>query len=96
VIVFTTGIPLTAIPSPLATALAITVFVGMIGSIPPAIFWTGMIVDVIMFVEFGLCVVGVPSIFIATTVSDILVAVPANSPSGRLFAMKCDAVIGFA
>ena len=89
----TVGAPLTAAPSPIATALAVTVPVGVIAHIEPVTLVAEILVGSVIVLVLALYVVGVPVMGTVTTVLFVLVAVPAVNPGGRLLTAKCDAVI---
>ena len=79
---FTVGGPETAAPSPLATALAVTVPVVEIGEVAPVTLTAGMTPGTLIVVP-ELAVVGVPLIGTVTTVELVLTAVPAVTPAGK-------------
>ena len=79
---FTVGAPLTAAPSPRATALAETIPVGVIAAVAPVTFACGIEAGSVTFTALALYVVGVPVIVTVTTVPLVLVAVAAVNPAG--------------
>ena len=81
----TAGKPLTAAPSPLATALAVTMPDTPVTALAPVKFPAGKDVGNVNVVVVGLCVVGVPVMGTVTAV-DVWETVPVDNPGGRLVA----------
>ena len=69
----TVGTPLTAAPSPFATALAVIIFVGVMLAVALGTLAAGMLVDGTILV-LALYASGVPVMFTVTTVSLVLTA----------------------
>ena len=86
----------TVAPSLLATALAVTVPVGVIALVAPVTLDAGILDGSVIVLVLALYVVGVPVIVTVTTVLFDRTAVPAVSPGGRLDTAKLDAVIVLA
>jgi hypothetical protein len=76
----------------MATALAVTVPVGVMAAVAPVTLAAGMLVGSVIALVDALYVVGVPEMFKVTTVPLVLAAVPL-SPGGRFVTAKLDAVI---
>jgi len=94
---FTVGAPLTAAPVPIATALAVTVPVGVILAVAPVTLAMGILAGSVIVRVFALYVVGAPVIFTVTTVPfAALTAVAAVSPGGKLETAKLAAVMEVA
>ena len=93
VLLSSVGALLTATPSPIATALVVTVPVGVIALVAPVTLEAGMLDGRESVVVLALTVVGVPVIATVTTVSLVRTAVPAISPGGRFKTEKLEAVI---
>ena len=95
---FTVGVPLTsgadtAEPSPLATALVLTVPVRVTAVVAPLTLPEGIVAGSVMAVAVELNVVGVPVTVMVTTVSLVRAAVPADRPAGSPLTAKLPAVI---
>ena len=84
VLLCSVGTPLTVAPSPLATALAVTVPVGVIALVAPVTLRAGILVGSVMSLVLALYVVGVPVIGTVTSVLLVRTAVPRFKPGGRL------------
>ena len=89
----TVGTPLTAAPSPLATALALTVPVGVIAAVAPVTLPCGIEAGSPIFTALALYVVGVPDMETVTTVLLVLTAVAAVNPAGSPETAKLAGVI---
>ena len=88
VMLLAVGVPLAAGAagaawSPLATAPAAAVPVGVMAAVAPATLACGMLAGSVMGAAAVLAAVGVPVIGTVTTVSLVLAAVPAARPAGR-------------
>ena len=82
------GVPLTVgalktAPSPLTTALAVTVPVGAIGEVAPVTLTAGMLVGNVIVLVDALNVSGIPVMLTVTTVLLVRIAVPTLSPGGK-------------
>jgi len=98
VMLFVVGVPLTAgvdtaEPSPLATALVLTVPVRVTAVVAPLTLPEGIVAGSVMAVAVELNVVGVPVTVMVTTVSLVRAAVPADRPAGSPLTAKLPAVI---
>ena len=84
------GVPLTtkavdtAAPSPIATALAVTVPDTVTAAVAPVTFACATVEGTVIVLVLALYVVGVPVIGTVTTVLLVRTAVPAVSPGGRV------------
>jgi hypothetical protein len=77
----------------MATALAVTVPVGVIAHNELVTLVAEILVGSVIILVLALYVVGVPVMGTVTIVLLVRVAVPAVNPGGRLLTAKCDAVI---
>ena len=89
----TVGAPLTDAPSPLATALAVTVPVGVIALVALTTLRAGILAGNVTVLVLALYVVGVPVIGTVTTVALVRTAVPEVKPGGKLLTAKSAVVI---
>ena len=90
---FTVGGPLTAAPSPLATAPAVIVPVGTIALVAPVTLAARMLDALVRVTALALYAVGVPVMGMVTTVPLVRCAAPAVSPAGRPLTVKLADVI---